>query len=241
MEEVKIFKNNGNSIQGIATPGKGAEEMEVWKSSVAQGKSSSLHCHDSEGIFVISKGEGEFDAKFEERVKKVDGIVDAELDKHFYPETGFKVGPSEIHYEAPEYEELFSGSIWKQADQRLGIQYTAKQKPVNDRLKPNEIACRPHLVEAFNSAAGLFGGSAAGSVLNYAEAQTEWIIANLDKSELEITTDDEIMKVLPQDGMPGAIRAEELKALFSSLGKAEEHLTKSQVNVLRREFITFFK
>jgi quercetin dioxygenase-like cupin family protein len=59
MGEVKIFKNNGNSIQGIATPGKGAEEMEVWKSSVAPGKSSSLHSHDSEEIFVIFKGEGE--------------------------------------------------------------------------------------------------------------------------------------------------------------------------------------
>ena len=59
MEEVKIFKNNGNSIQGIATPGKGAKEIEVWKSSVAPGKSTVLHSHESEEIFVIFKGEGE--------------------------------------------------------------------------------------------------------------------------------------------------------------------------------------
>jgi quercetin dioxygenase-like cupin family protein len=59
MEKVKIFKNNGNSIQGIATPAKGAKEIEVWKSSVAPGKSTSLHTHDSEEVFVIFKGEGE--------------------------------------------------------------------------------------------------------------------------------------------------------------------------------------
>ena len=59
IEKVKIFKNSGNSIQGIATPGKGAKEIEVWKSSVAPGNSTSLHSHESEEIFVIFKGEGE--------------------------------------------------------------------------------------------------------------------------------------------------------------------------------------
>lgn len=59
MEEVKVFKNNGNSLQGIATPGKGSKEIEVWKSSVAPGKSTPLHSHESEEVFVIFKGKGE--------------------------------------------------------------------------------------------------------------------------------------------------------------------------------------
>ena len=176
---------------------------------------------------------------------QIDKILNALLDLQFSP-SGFLVAPQQINYEdSPEYQKIDGGSTWKLANERLGILYTAKQKPFNDRSKPNIKAFRSDLIAVHYCAAELFGGgSSSGKILNFAEADTEWIIANLDKTVLQVTTDDEIKSVLPKAdniGIPEEFFSKKIDAFFTSLYKAEKHLTKNQVNVLRREFITCLK
>jgi len=55
---IKAFRNNGNTIKGIATAAHGASEFEVWRTSVKSGGSTPLHTHDSEETFIFLKGEG---------------------------------------------------------------------------------------------------------------------------------------------------------------------------------------
>ena len=57
-ESTKVFTNNGNSLRGLATKSKGAQEFEVWHSSIAPGSRTPLHSHSSEETFVILKGSG---------------------------------------------------------------------------------------------------------------------------------------------------------------------------------------
>ena len=64
----------------------------------------------------------------------------------------------------------------------------------------------------------------------------------MDKKVPQVVSDAEIKKVLPkiEDGlMPAAILTEKINAFFASLRKVETHLTKSQVNVLRKELKLF--
>lgn len=56
---VKAFNNNGNSLKGLATPGNGANQYEVWESQISPGKSTPLHKHETEEVFVFLKGEAE--------------------------------------------------------------------------------------------------------------------------------------------------------------------------------------
>jgi hypothetical protein len=130
---------------------------------------------------------------------QLDRIVDAELAKQF-TDDGFKTSPSQIDLrKSPEYRNLeeASPSIWKRADARKGAVYAAKQKAVNDRLRPEAKAVRAPLLEAFQSAAALSGGGSASSALmNLSAAETEWIIANLAKEETEETPDLEFLRQL---------------------------------------------
>jgi quercetin dioxygenase-like cupin family protein len=57
--EVKSFNMNGNTIQGLATKAHGAKEFEVWRSTMGVGKSTPLHKHSSEEIFVVLAGKVE--------------------------------------------------------------------------------------------------------------------------------------------------------------------------------------
>jgi quercetin dioxygenase-like cupin family protein len=53
---LKKFNMNGNSIKGLSTKFHGAKEFEVWKSQMGPGKSTPLHKHSSEEVFIILKG-----------------------------------------------------------------------------------------------------------------------------------------------------------------------------------------
>jgi hypothetical protein len=178
--------------------------------------------------------------------EQVDRIVDAELAKHF-TETGFKVGPLQIDYDkSPEYQKLETGSLWKRADERKGEAYAAKQKAVNDRLRPEAKAFRADLLGAFEKAAALSGGGSASSFyMNLSAAETEWIIANLDKEEKHDITDSEFLLPLRTNanglGMPEEYLSEKLKAVIADLHKVEKHLTKGQANFVRKEFLAFFE
>jgi mannose-6-phosphate isomerase-like protein (cupin superfamily) len=56
-KDVKVFKNNGNKLQGLATPSKGSKQFEVWQSEIAPGSKTPLHKHETDEIFVFLKGE----------------------------------------------------------------------------------------------------------------------------------------------------------------------------------------
>ncbi len=55
---LRHFTNNGNDLVGIATPSLGAQEHEVWRSTIAVGSQTPLHRHESEEIFVFLRGKG---------------------------------------------------------------------------------------------------------------------------------------------------------------------------------------
>ena len=56
--KIQEFKNNGNSIRGIATALLGASNHEVWRTSVKVGGKTPKHTHESEEILVFLKGQG---------------------------------------------------------------------------------------------------------------------------------------------------------------------------------------
>lgn len=56
-ETIREFSMNGNTLQGLCTKEMGAEEIEVWHSSIAVGSQTPRHVHDSEEIVVLLKGE----------------------------------------------------------------------------------------------------------------------------------------------------------------------------------------
>jgi len=55
---VDAFKNNGTTLQGIATSSQGAKQYEVWKSSFPVGGCSPKHKHDTEEVFIFLSGKG---------------------------------------------------------------------------------------------------------------------------------------------------------------------------------------
>lgn len=55
---LKSYENQGNTLRGIATPGLGAKNYEVWRTSVAVGSSTPLHRHESEEVFIFLQGKG---------------------------------------------------------------------------------------------------------------------------------------------------------------------------------------
>jgi mannose-6-phosphate isomerase-like protein (cupin superfamily) len=57
-DTLRHFTNNGNDLVGIATPSLGAQEHEVWRSTIAVGSHTPLHRHESEEIFVFLRGKG---------------------------------------------------------------------------------------------------------------------------------------------------------------------------------------
>ena len=55
---LKTYENNGNSLIGVATGTLGAQDFEVWRTSVAVGSSTPAHTHTSEEVFVVLQGRG---------------------------------------------------------------------------------------------------------------------------------------------------------------------------------------
>jgi len=54
----KSFELHGNHMVGVATPGSGAEQVEVWRFTMDPGAATPPHSHDAEEIVVVLKGEG---------------------------------------------------------------------------------------------------------------------------------------------------------------------------------------
>jgi len=60
------YGSNGNTLYGVSTPGLGAKQIEVWRSSIAPGSGTPLHQHDCEEVFIFFKGEGKVKINGEE-------------------------------------------------------------------------------------------------------------------------------------------------------------------------------
>lgn len=57
-EDLKSFENNGNTLVGIATKSMGAQNFEVWRTSVAPGSATPPHRHATEEVFIFLSGRG---------------------------------------------------------------------------------------------------------------------------------------------------------------------------------------
>ena len=55
--ELQSYKLNGNTLTGIATPSLGANDSEVWQSSIDVGSQTPLHTHETEEIVILVAGE----------------------------------------------------------------------------------------------------------------------------------------------------------------------------------------
>ena len=56
---VKEFELMGNAMRGLATPSRGAKQLEVWWAKTAPGAATPVHRHDAEEIVVVLRGQGE--------------------------------------------------------------------------------------------------------------------------------------------------------------------------------------
>ncbi len=52
------FELHGNHMTGVATPSRGAQQVEVWRLTMDAGAATPVHCHDAEEVVVILKGSG---------------------------------------------------------------------------------------------------------------------------------------------------------------------------------------
>lgn len=57
--DVQQFELNGNLMYGLATPSRGAREVEVWLSRVQPDAETPVHSHTHEEVLVILRGRGE--------------------------------------------------------------------------------------------------------------------------------------------------------------------------------------
>jgi quercetin dioxygenase-like cupin family protein len=56
---VPPFEMQGNLMMGIATPSRGAQQIEAWFTTIAPGAATPLHVHDAEEIVVVLRGRGQ--------------------------------------------------------------------------------------------------------------------------------------------------------------------------------------
>lgn len=54
--DLPTFTMNNNSLQGVSTKDLGANEIEVWRSSISVGSCTPAHTHDVEEVFIIFEG-----------------------------------------------------------------------------------------------------------------------------------------------------------------------------------------
>lgn len=57
--EVREFEMLGNFMSGLATPSRGARQLEVWRANTAPKAATPLHRHSDEEIVVVLRGQGE--------------------------------------------------------------------------------------------------------------------------------------------------------------------------------------
>jgi quercetin dioxygenase-like cupin family protein len=54
--DLKLHAMYGNSYRGLATKETGAKSFEVWRASLAVGRKSPKHVHETEEVFIVLKG-----------------------------------------------------------------------------------------------------------------------------------------------------------------------------------------
>lgn len=57
--EVQEFELDGNVMYGLATPARGARQVEVWLSRVRPEAETPVHSHSREEVVVVLRGRGE--------------------------------------------------------------------------------------------------------------------------------------------------------------------------------------
>jgi quercetin dioxygenase-like cupin family protein len=57
-DDERPFALHGSHIAGLATPGRGAAQVEVWRSTVEAGSCTPPHRHDTEEVVVVLRGTG---------------------------------------------------------------------------------------------------------------------------------------------------------------------------------------
>jgi mannose-6-phosphate isomerase-like protein (cupin superfamily) len=57
--EVQDFTLAGNPMYGLATPGRGARQVEVWLSRIDPEAETPTHSHSTEEVMVVLRGRGE--------------------------------------------------------------------------------------------------------------------------------------------------------------------------------------
>jgi|ERR1700722_1533525 len=55
--EIKQYSMYGNSYKALATQTMGAQEFEIWRSSIGVGSKTPKHSHETEELFILLKGE----------------------------------------------------------------------------------------------------------------------------------------------------------------------------------------
>jgi quercetin dioxygenase-like cupin family protein len=56
--ELTKFENQGTILVGLATQSLGAQNFEIWRSSIPPGGKTPLHVHDTEETFILLRGKG---------------------------------------------------------------------------------------------------------------------------------------------------------------------------------------
>jgi len=59
LAEVREFTLAGNHMYGLATPGRGARQVEVWLSRIDPEAETPSHSHSTEEVIVVLRGRGE--------------------------------------------------------------------------------------------------------------------------------------------------------------------------------------
>jgi quercetin dioxygenase-like cupin family protein len=57
--DVREFELQGNRMYGLATPSRGARQIEVWLSRVEPEAETPVHSHSDEEVIVVLRGRGE--------------------------------------------------------------------------------------------------------------------------------------------------------------------------------------
>lgn len=55
--DIKQFSMHGNFQKGLATKAMGSSDFEIWRSSIAVGSKTPRHCHETQEVFILLKGE----------------------------------------------------------------------------------------------------------------------------------------------------------------------------------------
>lgn len=58
-KHLPVFELDGNVMIGVATPGRGAQQVEAWYTTLAPGAATPPHVHSGEEVVVVLRGRGE--------------------------------------------------------------------------------------------------------------------------------------------------------------------------------------